>query len=191
MELEGKIKEIIKEFIEKLNELEEEKKELIREKSDEIREDPIVELEIFDKYANLINNLQEEYIEKLGEMLDEVGLEFSDDRRTLIVGSKIVNDHVKIFYYDTYAEEIETEVVPLIDEEKTPFTYAVSVNMPWEYVRPIWYTNIHNIINELAEAELSGKLDEKLDEIINRLEAGIWVYEYRHLLNTIRKVINQ
>lgn len=82
---------------------------------------------------------------------------------------------------------------PVITPEKTPFTSRVVEIFYDEFGEPraVWASAIADFIEELAEAELSGRLAEKLREVKARLSAGAWVYEYGKLLAAIEKAASE
>ena len=94
-----------------------------------------------------------------------------------------VYDNVTFELVETWIDE-----VVVVDEEETPFTARLIKEIPWEYIRPTWQANINKVISVLAEAERAGKLDEKLAEVMNLLNANAWIYDYQHILNAIKRV---
>ncbi len=82
-------------------------------------------------------------------------------------------------------EEIDITKRPLISEEKMPFTAKLVENLLKYPLREPWNSQIRKLIYELAEAEISGNLNEKLKEIKERAKNASWVYEYSYLLSAI------
>jgi len=85
---------------------------------------------------------------------------------------------------------VEIEEKELIDED-TPFTNALTDNIPWEYIREVWANNIGEFIQKIAKAERENRLNEALKEVKANVEAGLWVYDYRHFYSALMKTCKQ
>ena len=180
-----KLREIVQEYLRKLDQLEKEKDEELCKVTED---DPLLELEIHDKYVELENKLWDEYYDKLEDLLDEVSLEFIDDYN-IRLGKKFTNTKVHVYYYNLPKECVVVHELPLISEETTPFTHKVIKYIDWSRIRPIWGLNIHDFIITLAEAEHNNTLDKAIKEIERRLRAGSWIYEYQNMLHALEKAI--
>jgi len=183
MEMENKIKQIVQEFLEKLQDLEEEKYEKIAKIS---KDDPFEELQIVDKYADLINDLHEKYAKELEKYVDEVTLEFVDDYN-IEIGKQITNTDIVTYYYNLPLKRIYTQKQPIIDENKTPFTYKLVQNINWSSLRPTWVMNIHKLVTDLAMAEHKNKLNKAIREVEKKLSATAWIYDYQHFQKALQK----
>ena len=84
-------------------------------------------------------------------------------------------------------DELITEVVPLISKETTPFTYQLVENVPWDLIRDTWQHVVNKYINQIAEGEIQGRLEETISDVEAKLKAGSWVYDINHLLEAIEK----
>ena len=97
--------------------------------------------------------------------------------------------------YPTYTkfslDYVEVEETPLIDDENTPFTAKLIENIPWMYIRPLWRSNIEDMILEIAQAEYEGRLKEAVEDVKAKLKAGAWIYDYQHMLSALEKTLQE
>ena len=84
-------------------------------------------------------------------------------------------------------ESVEVEEESLIDDERTPFTKRLIEEIPWMLIRDTWLPSIKRLIFELAEAESEGRLEERLEEIVERVKNSLWVYDYQHFYGALRR----
>jgi len=84
------------------------------------------------------------------------------------------------------------DVVPLIDREKTPFTFRLVEKLSQVPIRPIWKWNIDSYVREILNAELEGRLtSEFIRDVLNRVSMGVWVYEYGYLYGAIESTAKE
>jgi hypothetical protein len=50
---------------------------------------------------------------------------------------------------------------------------------------------IEDMMNELADAERHGELEDKLREIWGRAHASSWIYEYRHFIHVLHETAKE
>lgn len=87
-------------------------------------------------------------------------------------------------------KEIQCHELPVITEEKTPFTCALIDEIPWAIVVH-WMPAIFQLIYDLAEYELDGKLEEGIEKIKGTLEKVSWNYEFGHVLRALNRVLKR
>ncbi|MEM4497579.1 MAG: hypothetical protein QW692_01995 [Nitrososphaerota archaeon] len=180
-----KIKQIVQKCLRKVDELEKARDaELSQLTIDDLER--LADLEIHEKYSEAIEKTYDECEKELSVFFDEMDLEWLDDY-VLRLGRKYASDKVYMYYYRLPEQQIDVTEFPLISEDKTPFTHLLLRNINWAYIRPTWIANIANFIAELANAERSGKLAEKINEVERRLEAGGWIYDYQHFYRALEK----
>ncbi|MEM4497314.1 MAG: hypothetical protein QW692_00625 [Nitrososphaerota archaeon] len=180
-----KIKQIVQECLRKVDELEKARDIELSQLTIEDLE-RLADLEIHEKYSEAIEKLYDECEKELSAFFDEMDLEWLDDY-TLRLGKKRVGDKVYTYYYHLPEQEIGVAEFPVINENETPFTYALLHNIDWAYIRSTWSVNIANFIAELAEAERRGNLEKVLEEVEKKLEAGGWIYDYQHFYRALEK----
>ena len=83
--------------------------------------------------------------------------------------------------------DVDVEEGPLIDSKYTPFTARLCEEIPWLYIRPEWSASIHKFIEDLARAELEGRLNEAIKKVENKLKLGMWVYDYQHFYSALQR----
>jgi len=102
--------------------------------------------------------------------------------------AEFIESHVYGDYQFKF-KEIWSEESPLITPEATPFTYRVTELVPWQFIRDIWERGVIERINQLAEAEIEGRLEEGIRKVKASLKPSLWVYDFQHLYNAIEKAI--
>ncbi len=80
--------------------------------------------------------------------------------------------------------------IPVINPKKTPFSQELIVTIPWGHIRDTWAYNIEKMIRKITEAEWKGReeLKKTVEEVESELKASLWIYDYQHVLNALRKV---
>lgn len=146
--------------------------------------------------------LDEVEMEGVDVITADCGIGFRHDIVTVLVGKKFAGDRVVAVYadfregevYGRYYFELEgvwAEEAPAISEEKTPFTYKLVEEIPWEHIRPEWYHGIREMVHALADAELRGDLESAVRDVKSRLEAGSWIYDYGHVLRALLRAAEE
>jgi len=90
--------------------------------------------------------------------------------------------------YKLTFDGITTEETPLISETTTPKTMKIIKAIPWDFIRPTWEQHIQKWIKEIAEAEIVGEFDRKIEEIKRKLEPNLWIYDYRHFYSALNEL---
>lgn len=87
--------------------------------------------------------------------------------------------------------EIRITEGPFISEDTTPFTHKLVENTPWHLIRPTWAKNIERLVLKLAEAELRGELESMLSEVVDRVVATLWVYDYQQFYRALKETAKE
>jgi hypothetical protein len=188
-ELEKRILQITKPYVEKLL-------EILSEDCENCEDEEIVEFELTQdqKIGEVLSEIEKE-LEKMGFDVNAETTYTDNYRVELLV--KIFTE-TKMYEVSIIGIKLENEYdinISDINEwnlsgEDTPFSNRI--DQLWNYpIRDLWAQQILKTIDEIIEIERKGQLREKLPEIYQYVKVNSWIYEFNYLRALIEKVASE
>jgi len=203
--VEDRIREILSEYAGRITEIEREYRKKMRGADDELRlmrEREDAEIKVDEWVVGELEKVLDEVVfEAIDSCTPWSGNGFKHSYVVYKVGAKRTGDvrKVIVFFAEFHEGDVhgvykfELERVwseeQVVVNENTPFTQMLVENIPWLYIRETWRPNIEKMIADLAIAEHDGRLDEGINEVRKRLEAGLWIYDYCHVYRALEETI--
>lgn len=180
-----------------------EQEEKLAEERDE--EEIDLDVELYQKLDEVFSRHFEKYnaeMELVDSWIPSSAINFKHTKLEYHIGAAVLSANTvisitavitKAFVYGEWQfwlDELSYEILPLISEGTTPFTYKLINNIPWELVREEWTPQINYLIYQLAEKELEGELEQGIKDLRQVCENNSWIYEYQHVLRALLQLLS-